>query len=180
MNRTSLKQRLFFIVAFALVGIASTQAAEKAPRVVTINDSTPKLSVSYSQIGVRNTLLFYTLSESKAVLRLDFVNMEGTPVFKATCILFDPNTTEEGIKKWLNNQHSDGLFPDVPVPVKTLKIPAENCKVTEHKFLEKKKPRFGDSVYEHHAIEFEVREFATDDIKLEAFASKEKVFVKSK
>ena len=45
----------------------------------------------------------------------------------------DEKTTEEGLKKWLNNQHSDGLFPEVPIPTSTGELPAGVCAVTGHK-----------------------------------------------
>jgi len=37
----------------------------------------------------------------------------------ATVYIFDDSVTEDGLKKWLNNQHSDGLFVDVPEPTST-------------------------------------------------------------
>lgn len=113
-------------------------------------DKAERKQVTSSMIGARDTLLFYTFGEQKAVLRLRIDNKTARFPVKGTVYLFAPTTTAEGLAKWLNNQHSDGLFPEVPEPTLTTKLPDGTCKVTELKLAEgkEKKPNGIFSKYE--------------------------------
>ena len=167
------------ILCIACLAFGAEEAAAKAPKVLEINKLTKKLEVRYSQIGFRSTLLFYTFNEQKTVLKLQFGNRDKTFPMTATVYIFDDNVTEDGLKKWLNNQHSDGLFADVPEPSSTQKIPAEFSKVTAHDLIDTTKQRFGE--YDNFAVTFEVKDY-TDmkTVKLKGFTGKTKVHVKTK
>ena len=163
----------------ACLAFGAEEAPAKAPKVLEFNKLTQKLEVRYSQIGYRDTLLFYTFNEQKTVLKLQIDNRDKAFPMTATVYIFDDNVTEDGLKKWLNNQHSDGLFVDVPQPTSTQKIPAKFCKVTAHDLIDNTKQRFGE--YANYAVTFEVKDY-TDmkNVKLKGFTGKTKVHVKTK
>lgn len=92
-----------------------------------------KLEVRHSMLGFRNTLVFYVFKDQQAILVLSIDNKDETFPVTGKIYLFDKSTSDKGLKKWINNQHSDGLFPDVPKPTFTGELPKELCKVTSHK-----------------------------------------------
>lgn len=113
-----------------------------------------KLTVTSSQIGYRSTLLFYTFNEKKAVLKVLIDNKNKDFPVSATVYTFAEDVTEEGLGKWLNNQHSDGLFVDVPEPVAIGKVPADSSKALSHKLVGKEKQFFGN--YDKYSVEFQL------------------------
>ena len=163
-------------VCIACLGIGAEQ--EQGPKVLEINKQTKKLEVRQSQIGYRDTLLFYTFNEQKTVLKLQIGNKDKSFPITATFYIFEDGVTEDGLKKWLNNQHSDGLFPDVPEPIIKREAPEEVCKVTSHKLIDHTKQQFGE--YDNYAVRFEVIDY-TDmkNIKLKGFNGETKVHIKT-
>jgi hypothetical protein len=128
-------------------------------------------------IGFRNTLIFYTFKDQKAVLRLVIDNKNRDFPISATIYAFADDVTKEGLKKWLNNQHSDGLFPDVPVPTATHPVPAGSCKAISHKLAGTSKAPNGE--FEDYAVTYEVRDVpAIEGILLKDFTAEAKVRVK--
>lgn len=164
-----------FLVCFAgLVHAGGTQ--EKSTEVLNVKKA-KKLEVRQSQIGFRSTLLFYTFSKEKAVVKFEIGNRTKTFPMKGTVYLFAKNVTEEGISKWLNNQHSDGLFPDVPEPVKMINIPEKFCKVTSFKLVDQTKLPFG--TYDNFDVTFEIREFTDrNNVTVPGFTGETKVHIK--
>jgi hypothetical protein len=140
-----------------------------------------KLEIRHSMIGFRNTLLFYTFKDQQAVLTLSIGNTDETFPVKGKLHLFDPATTEEGLKKWVNNQHSDGLFPDIPTPIFTGKLPEGSCTVTSHKQTGTSKNPTSPATFKNYEVKLSVKEHAIDKkAKLSAFTDTAKVHVKSK
>ena len=163
---------ILFTLGVACAAAGAEEASDDGPRVLKVDEKTPKLEVRYSQIGFRDTLIFYTFDDEQAVLKLQFGNRDKT-------FLFDDDVTAEGLKKWLNNQHSDGLFPEVPEPTKTLKIPAKFCQVTSHELIDRSKQPFGE--YENYDVKFEVDDYNDMmHVKLQGFTGATKVHVKTK
>ena len=117
-----------------LIGGLSVGAAEQGGvRQLDVREAEKK-EVCHSMIGPRNTLIFYTFKGQQAILELTIGNEDESFPVSGRLLLFDKETTGEGLKKWINNQHSDGLYPEVPVPVYT-RVLDDACEVTEHKKL---------------------------------------------
>jgi hypothetical protein len=133
-------------------------------------------------MGFRNTLLFYTFKDQQAILTLSIDNTDETFPVKGKIYLFDDATTEEGLKKWINNQHSDGLFPEIPTPIFTKELPEGTCKVTSHKQTgtsENPSP-ISPATFNNYEVELSVKEHAIDGkVKISAFTDKAQVHVKS-
>ncbi|MDG1873495.1 MAG: DUF1080 domain-containing protein [Mariniblastus sp.] len=89
-----------------------------------------KIEIRQSMLGYRDTLLFYTLKKQRAILVVSIDNQDETFPMTGKLYQFKQGTTEEGLKKWINNQHSDGLFVDIPTPLSTENLPKEFCEVT--------------------------------------------------
>jgi hypothetical protein len=166
-------------LCIACLTLAADEAIEKDSKVLEVNKQTKKLEVRDSQIGYRDTLLFYTFNEQKTVLKLQIGNQDKTFPMTATVYIFDDGVTEEGLEKWLNNQHSDGLFPEVPEPVSKHKIPAKFCEVTSHELIDHTKQQFGE--YDNYAVTFKVKDYDDEkSIKIKGFTGDTKVHVKTK
>ena len=143
-----------------------------------VRDQAELKQVMHSMIGIRNTLLFYTWGEQKAALRLSIDNKSTKFPVKATLHLFDEATTKEGLAKWLNNQHSDGLFIDAAKPTKSIELPEGVCAVTAHKLIDGgKKSRNGTFGEYEVTVTVKAHEIK-GEAKLGAFEQKAKVYVK--
>lgn len=138
-----------------------------------------RLMVRDSMIGKRSTLLFYTFEDQHAVLQIEIGNHDTSFPVSARIHLFAENTGKEGIKRWINNQHSDGLFPEVPSPLLTQILPADQCRVTPHRVLGTEKGPIGAALFEDHEVQLEMRAYQLPGrITLTAFTEMTRVFVK--
>lgn len=159
--------------------VTAEKPSAKAIKVLEVDKLTPKLEVRHSQIGFRDTLLFYTFKEQNVILKLQIGNKDKTFPMTATFYIFQDSVTEDGLKKWLNNQHSDAIFPDVPEPIMTHKAPAKVCTVTSHKLIDRSKQQFGE--YDNYAVKFQVINYSDmKNVKLKGFTGETKVHVKTK
>ena len=142
-----------------------------------------KLEVRHSMLGFRNTLLFYTFKDEKTIVTLSIGNTDETFPVKGKIHLFDVATTEEDLKKWINNQHSDGLFPEVPTPTFTGELPEGTCSVTSHKQTgtsENPSP-ISPATFKNYEVKLSMKEHAIDKkVKLSAFTDTASAHVKSK
>jgi len=81
--------------------------------------------------GFRNTIVFITIPEQQAVVKLVVDPTSREFPTMGQVILFTQDTNAEMIAKWINNQHSCGLFPDVAEPVFTGNLPEGCCVVID-------------------------------------------------
>ncbi len=169
-----------FVVLLAT--FVSVACAEKGPLAGQMLDArgtqVHKLEVSSSLGGFRNTLIFYTFQEQKAVLKVVIDNKSMKFPLAATLYTFADDVNEEGLKKWLNNQHSDGLFVDVPEPTATHKIAAGSCKMVSHKLIDQTKSPFG--TFDNYSVVFKIRRVArTGQFRVKDFSDKATVHLKT-
>lgn len=137
-----------------------------------------KEQVRHSMIGMRDTILFYTFAEKSAVLVVNIVG-KGTMPVSATVHLFAPGTTAEDLGKWINNQHSDGLFPEVPVPTHSIKLPDATCAATDRESVGQEKSPINEDVFADYKVKLTVKEHREQGkFHLPAFQDEAGVFVK--
>ena len=130
-------------------------------------------SKSTSSADWFETILLARLSK---ILPSSF-NVQKFPL-AATLYTFADDVNEEGLKKWLNNQHSDGLFVDVPDPTATHKIPAGSCKTLSHKLIDQAKSPFG--TFDNYSVVFKVSRVAkTGKFRVKDFTDKATVHLKT-
>lgn len=137
-----------------------------------------KTVVTDSMMGYRNTILFYVFGEAKAVLVVGIGN--GNLEFPVTAKLhtFAESTDAEAMGKWVNNQHSDGLFPDAPEPEATHEIPAASCTSGKHEFVEQAESRNGK--FSQYSVSFSIKDTPVfGGFKLKDFSDQAAVFVKA-
>lgn len=138
-----------------------------------------KEQVRHSMTGPRNTLLFYTLAAQKAVLALQIDNKNSTLTASGTLHIFDPAATEESIGKWVNNQHSDGIFVDPATPAHSLKLPDGVFTITERKRVSREKQPPGNEIFSDYQIKITAKEHRVEGkYRLPAFTDEANVFVK--
>lgn len=171
--QTTLAAALLLLPNFA------TFAGGDRPTPLDLNAKTvQRQEVNQTQIGFASTRVFYTLGESRVVVVLHVDNTKKEfPVTGKVC-QFAKDTPIEGLAKWVNNQHSDGLFPDVPEPVSTDKLPADACRTLSSKHLGQRSVL--DVTYDQFAVEIQVDRHASGRYRLEAFKDRVNVYVKAK
>jgi hypothetical protein len=165
---------LFLSMTITLIGAAEARAAELD---VTAAAATKK-EVRHSMIGLRSTLLLYTFPGQKAALRLVIDNKDTSFPVTGKLYTFDNSVTAEGLKKWVNNQYSDALFPDVPRPVSTHDLPAKTFTIASQKLIDRKK---GPRGIEHanYAVTLKVGDYQVKGApKLKGFSVDTTVHVK--
>jgi len=75
--------------------------------------------------GFGHSLVFITIPEQKAVVKLHVSNTTRDFSTSGQVILFAPDADADKIAGWINNQHSCGLFPEVAEPVFTDNLPED-------------------------------------------------------
>lgn len=138
-----------------------------------------KEQVRHSMIGLRDTLLFYTFAEKAAVLVLRIDNTAAPLPVSATVHLFAPGTTAEALGKWVNNQHSDGLFIDPPEPTASVKLPDGTATVTAREQVVGEMQMLNGDVFADYKVKLTVKEHReAGKFHLPASEDEANVFVK--
>jgi hypothetical protein len=169
---------ILLTISIAGLAIGETRADEAVKR-LEVKQGTPKLEIGESQLGFRDTLLFYTFAQQQTVLKLQIGNQDKSFPVSGTLYFFAANVSQEGLAKWLNNQHSDALFADAAEPVSVHKLPAKVCKVSFHKLIDHSQQPFGE--FDNYAVTFQVDDYAElKGVKLKKFAGTATVHIKTK
>ena len=143
------------------------------------SDDVKKLEVSQTFGGFRETQIFYTFPKENVILKLRIDNKNKDFAVTGKVIVFPKSTTAEGLAKWLNNQHSDGLYPDIPLPITTLDMAKDICSSRNAKFTEKIDSRLGS--FDSYSIDFEVKDVERiGNYKISGFSGKATVHLKNK
>ena len=179
MNHPKNSIRCFIVLLVTFVSVACAETVPLAGQMLDARGKqVQKLEVSSSLGGFRNTLIFYTFQDQKAVLKIVIDNKSTKFPVAATLYTFAENATEDGLKKWLNNQHSDGLFVDVPEPTANHKIAAGSCKTLSHKLIDQTKSPFG--TFDNYSVAFQIRRVAkTGKFRVKDFTDKATVHLKT-
>ncbi len=160
LNLKALPVALILLATFGMIASADASSKETTPLDLK-GKNVQRQEVSSSLIGLTSTTVFYTLNDHRVVVVIQIDNTkEGFPV-SGKVYEFAKDVTPEGMAKWLNNQHSDGLFPDVPEPKTTVKLPAEACQSLESKALGKK--TVNDTTYNQYSVEIKLSEVKVNE-----------------
>jgi len=167
------------IVPLALAWLAVAPAALAAERRVTIAPDSPAIEINryYSLLAHGPTKKFYVLPEAKVVVVV--ATVDGTAETSATIHVFPADVTAEGVEKWINNQHSDALHPDVPQPLRSVPVPAERFRAKAGPPLDHEKGQGGDE-YDRVRVEFTIDAFQDGDLAVGASKGALDAFIRTK
>jgi len=168
--------------AYALL-ITSLSCVTASARDLDIaGEKVTKTEIRHGQIGPRDTIIFYTFADDAAVLQLNIGNEAGKFVISGRMHLFADDTDAEKLGKWINNQHSCGLFPDVPEPKFSHPLPADACTVVESKRNEGAEDaagRFPDAKFNDYSLKIKIADIEAKGFKLKGFTTDTGAFVKA-
>lgn len=143
------------------------------------SDEVEKLEVSQTFGGYRETQIFYTFPKRNVVLKVRIDNKNKSFDLTGKILVFPKSTTPEGLAKWLNNQHSDALYPEIPKPITTLDIPTRFCSSKNPQFIKKSNSHLG--TFDKYSIEFNVDEVERiGEFKIKGFSGNAMVHLKNK
>ena len=159
--------------------IASGNELNIRPRAtpLKITDETPTMQIRSSMIGYRDTLIFYSLPDQRAVVKINIDNKGTTFPITATVFLFDENADQERIDKWINNQHSDALFADALEPTSSYTLPKNKAKILSFSAAETVSDSLGQHI--NYTVQFKIRSTSQKgSFQLKPFKDDASVFVK--
>ena len=163
-----------------IVKVESIQADNGQPALSILDtkrDDVKKLEVSQTFGGFRETQIFYTFPTKNVILKIRIDNKNKDFGVTGKVIVFPKETTADGLGKWLNNQHSDGLYPDIPQPISTLDLPTKLCSSSNPKFTDKTETRLGN--FDNYSIEFKVSDIEQiGNFQIRGFSGKAMVHLK--
>lgn len=171
-------------IALALVLKCSALAlADDEAKGVTLdvkNEAVKRIEVSHTQIGFSSTRIFYVLGGQSAVVVIHIDNADKKFPVGGKVHLFAKGITADDLSKWVNNQHSDGLFPDVPEPVATHQLKADSIKTTSSKRVGQEKDGFAGDIYDKYSVEVEAGTIDVQkNLKLQGFKDSATVYMKA-
>lgn len=174
----SLPAILFLFVTCGLTA-AAAEAAKEITKLDLAGKNVKREEVSQSQIGLTSTKLFYTVAEQQAVVVIHLDNTKKEFPATGKVYVFEKVATAEDLAKWINNQHSDGLFPDVPEPKASFNLPAEACKTVESKLVGTTSAN--NTTYHQHTVVIKINEAnVNEQLKIKEFKDMAKVYVMAK
>ena len=169
-------------LALALFFCTAAYADEAAKDSVTLDvkgDGAKKFEANQTQIGYSSTRIFYTLASQSVVVVIHIDNTNKKFAAKGKVYQFVKGVTEDDLGKWVNNQHSDGLFPDVPKPVAVHQVPADSIKTVSSKRVGQARGGLRGESYDKYTVEFEAgKSELTKQLKLGAFKDSATVYLK--
>jgi len=177
-----LKNVCWLAASLAVLGVpVSAKDAAANSKILNIADkSVKKTEVRHSMLGARDTVIFYQFGKQQAVLVVNLkhqVNQPNQFSVTAKVHIFANGVAGEALEKWVNNQHSDGLYPDVPRPAASYPIPEKFCQVVASKLLERIKAHNGE--HDDYSVQFKIGEVTEKDVfVLKSVTETSKAFVK--
>jgi len=165
---------------------ANNDAGNNSPsagdRELVVSEETTIITVTqcFCSTLYRSTLQFYHFEENNAVLLIEFDNQTRDFNRTVRLMLFEATATSESIAKWINNQHSDGLYIDPAVPLATHDLVPDSVSITSSAFVERLFGELGDE-YEETRIHFTLSNLSKPgSYFLNGFADQSVVYLQTK
>ncbi len=152
-------------------------------RELTVSESTTEIKSivqCFCDSLYRSTLQIYHFPSKNAVLMIDFDNTKNQFTPTAVLHLFATEATPDQVAKWINNQHSDGLFVDPARPQQSVSINSNNIAITSSAYVESLTGYNGDE-YEKYQVEFTVANYLeADTFHLNGFSDQAAVYLQTR
>ncbi|MGC6442119.1 MAG: hypothetical protein ACON4H_05595 [Rubripirellula sp.] len=167
-------------MTFNVNSIASGNDRTRRPATtLKITDETPMTQIRSSMIGYRDTVIFYSLRDNRAVVKVNIDNKGTNFPINATVFLFEAKATQEEIDKWINNQHSDALYADALEPISRYTLPKNKAKILSYSAAQTVTDSLGQHV--DYTVHFKIRATSQKgSFQLKTFKDEASVFVKKK
>jgi hypothetical protein len=164
------------IVVALLVG---QQVASAAEREVAIGPDTAAREVNryFSPHAHGPTQKFFVLPEARVVVVV--ATVDGKSDASATIHVFPEGTSSEGIDRWINNRHSDALYPDAAEPDRVIQVPDGKFRWKPGAVADHEVGPGGDE-YDRVPVEFTIAPFADGDVVVRASRGVLDAFVRTK
>lgn len=174
--RTSIA--LALVLACSSFALADEEA--KDPVILNVNsDGVKKIEANQTQIGFSSTRIFYTLASQSAIVVIHIDNTNKKFPVAAKVYQFAKGVTAEELGKWVNNQHSDGLYPDIPEPVAVHPLKVDSIKTVSSKRVGQAEGGIRGETYDKYTVEFEAGTVdVTKNLRLGAFKDSATVYMK--
>jgi hypothetical protein len=165
--------------ALTLACLVVAGVAAAVERRIAITADTPATEVNryFSPLAHGPTQKFYVLPESRIVVIV--ATVDGKAEASATIHLFPADVAAEGIAKWINNQHSDALHPDVPLPIRSVAVPPTHFHATVGRPLDHETGQQGDE-YDRVRVDFTIDAFKDGDLSVEPSRGSLDAFIRTK
>lgn len=162
---------------------AAGAAANQAPaRIVGFTADTAGLEVNryYSLHAHGPTRKFYAFPDRRIVVVVH-VNPARADAIETTAVVhvFPATADPAGIDKWINNQHSDALYPDAAVPERTVEVAPERLRAKATGPLEHEVGGNGDE-YDRYRVDFTIDGFTAGDLTVKPSQGSAAAFVRTK
>lgn len=169
-------------LALVLMCTAFAFADEAAKDSVTLNvkdDGVKKVEANQTQIGFASTRIFYTLGSQNAIVVMHIDNTNDKFPVAAKVYQFAKGVTADDLGKWVNNQHSDGLYPEVPEPTAVHEIKADAIKTVSSKRIGPAKGGPDNDSYDMYTVAIEAKTVEVKkNLQLGAFKDSATVYKK--
>lgn len=110
-----------------------------------------------SQYAYGNSQVFYTLAEQNTVVSIVIDNHSTNFSPVVSIVLFEADVSEADMAHWINNQHSDALYSDVPEPLVSYVLSPESITVNQTPRGSHSSGAIGDE-YDMYAVGFTIAE----------------------
>lgn len=123
------------------------------------------------------TQKFFVLPDVRVVVVVS--TRDGTSDASATIHVFPESATAEGIGRWINNRHSDAIFPEAAKPERVIEVPDERFRAQAGRVVGHEVGSGGDE-YDRVPIEFTIEPFQDGDVIVRAARGVLDAFVRTK
>lgn len=170
------------LVCLALFGGGAIRAEAEAPlrkRTVSFSPDTPATEVNryFSPLAHGPTKKFFLLADERVVVLV--ATADGTAEAGATVFLFPDETTLEGMERWINNLHSDALFPDAAEPTASIELPDRVFHARAGPPLEHEIGPGGDE-YDRVRVEFSCDAFEDETLSIDPSRGSLDAYIRTK
>lgn len=164
-------------------GQESTTTPIESPRELDVADENVSIRevVSYFSLhryGVTQKIYHLKNKNAAIIIWIDNKSTDFEP--RVTIYLFDVDVSEQSIGSWINNQYSDGIYPDAPEPLSSYKLAEDYYSVTSYSFIGQEVGEHGDE-YDSYSLEIFVDNVSeVDAFYLLSFVAETVVHVQTK
>lgn len=167
---------LGLILAALVFGQAVSVAGEREVSITPEMDAR-EVNRYFSLYAHGPTQKFFVLPDAQVVVLV--ATMDGKRDASATVYVFPEDTTAEGIDRWINNRHSDALYPDAAVPQRVINVPAGKFRAKAGAVVSHEVGQGGDE-YDRVPVEFAIDPFEDGDVVVRASRGTLDAFVRTK